>query len=70
MNIKNGEAIHLAIRVGRLPDSALVARKLGDVRMTVCAAPSYLERRGAPCSPDELPLHDCLLFSDQPGPVD
>ena len=64
------EDIHLAIRVGRLPDSALVARKLGDVRMIVCAAPSYIERRGTPCSPDELRQHDCLVFSDQPGPVD
>lgn len=64
------EDIHLAIRVGRLPDSALVARKLGDVRMIVCAAPSYIERRGTPSSPDELRQHDCLVFSDQPGPVD
>ncbi|SAL65163.1 LysR family transcriptional regulator [Caballeronia udeis] len=64
------EDIHLAIRVGRLPDSALVARKLGEVRMIVCAAPSYIERRGVPCSPDELRQHDCLVFSDQPGPVD
>src|ERR1700737_2945219 len=64
------EDIHLAIRVGRLPDSALVARKLGDVRMIVCAAPSYIERRGAPCSPDELRRHDCLVFTDRPGPVD
>ncbi|MDR5752464.1 MULTISPECIES: substrate binding domain-containing protein [unclassified Caballeronia] len=60
--------IHLAIRVGRLPDSAFVARKLGDVRMIVCAAPSYFERRGAPCSPDELHRHDCLVFSDGLGP--
>jgi DNA-binding transcriptional LysR family regulator len=64
------EDIHLAIRVGRLPDSALVARKLGDVRMVVCAAPSYLERRDTPRSPDELRQHDCLVFSDRPGPVD
>ena len=64
------ENIHLVIRVGRLPDSALVARKLGDVSMIVCAAPSYIERRGAPGSPDELRQHDCLVFSDHPGPVD
>ncbi len=64
------EDIHLAIRVGRLPDSALVARKLGDVRMVVCAAPSYIERRGTPASPDELRRHDCLVFSNQPGAVD
>ena len=64
------EDIHVAIRVGRLPDSALIARKLGDVSMVVCAAPSYLERRGVPGSPDELSRHDCLVFSNQPGPVD
>lgn len=64
------EGIHLAIRVGRLPDSALVARKLGDVRMIVCAAPSYLKRCGVPESPEELGRHDCLVFSDQPGPAD
>lgn len=64
------EDIHVAIRVGRPPDSALIARKLGDVRMVACAAPSYIERRGAPSSPNELRLHDCLVFSDRPGPVD
>lgn len=64
------EDIHLAIRVGRLPDSALVARKLGEVRMIVCAAPSYIARCGVPRSPDELSRHDCLVFSDQPGPVE
>lgn len=64
------EDIHLAIRVGRLPDSALVARKLGEVRMIACAAPSYLARRGTPCSPEDLRQHDCLVFSDQPGPVE
>ncbi|WP_042272852.1 LysR family transcriptional regulator [Paraburkholderia heleia] len=64
------EDVHVAIRVGRLPDSTLVARKLGEVRMVTCAAPSYIERRGAPNSPNELSLHDCLVFSDSPGPVD
>lgn len=64
------EDIHVAIRVGRLPDSALVARKLGEVGMIVCAAPAYLERRGTPRSPEALLEHDCLVFSDRPGPVD
>jgi DNA-binding transcriptional LysR family regulator len=61
------EDIHLALRVGHLPDSDLVARKLGDIQMIVCAAPSYLERRGVPQTPAELSAHDCLAFSEMPG---
>lgn len=61
------ENIHVALRVGRLPDSQLIARKLSDVRMVVCASPEYIERRGLPQTPDELQHHDCLAFSDVPG---
>ncbi|MEM5368503.1 LysR family transcriptional regulator [Paraburkholderia azotifigens] len=64
------EGLHLAVRVGRLPDSSLVARKLDDIEMVVCAAPSYLARRGTPRKPDDLRQHDCLVFSDASGPVD
>ena len=46
------ENIHVALRVGRLPDSQLIARKLSDVRMVVCASPDYLERRGLPQTPE------------------
>jgi len=61
------EDIHLALRVGHLPDSQLVARKLADLRMIVCASPAYLERRGVPQAPVDLGRHDCLAFSDTPG---
>lgn len=61
------EDVHAALRVGRLPDSQLVARKLAELTMIVCAAPSYLQRRGAPIAPADLASHDCLLFSDVPG---
>lgn len=61
------ENIQLALRVGRLPDSQLVARKLADIGMIVCAAPVYLELRGTPQVPEELTAHDCLVFSDAPG---
>lgn len=61
------EDIHLALRIGHLADSDLVARKLGDIQMIVCAAPSYLERRGVPQTPAELSAHDCLGFSEVPG---
>jgi DNA-binding transcriptional LysR family regulator len=61
------EDIHIALRIGQLPDSQLVARRLADIQMIVCAAPSYLERRGTPITPAELSGHDCLAFSDAPG---
>jgi len=61
------EDIHLAIRIGRLRDSQLVARKLADLRMIVCASPAYLGRRGVPEAPGDLAHHDCLVFSDAPG---
>ena len=61
------EDIHVALRIGHLPDSQLVARKLADLTMIVCAAPDYLHRRGIPQTPDDLSQHDCLVFSDAPG---
>jgi DNA-binding transcriptional LysR family regulator len=61
------EDIHVALRIGHLPDSQLVARRLTDIQMIVCAAPSYLKRHGTPATPAELTGHDCLAFSDTPG---
>ena len=63
------EDIAVAVRVGRLPDSSLVARKLAEVRMVVCAAPSYLARRGTPAVPSDLRQHACLVFSETLGPT-
>jgi DNA-binding transcriptional LysR family regulator len=62
------EGLHLVVRVGRLPDSSLVARKLDDIQMVVCAAPAYLARRGTPRTPDDLRKHDCLVFSARLAP--
>jgi DNA-binding transcriptional LysR family regulator len=53
----------VAFRIGSLSDSALVARKLGQSRRVVCAAPAYLARRGTPATPGELSQHDCLTFN-------
>jgi len=61
------EDIHLALHVGRLRDSQLIARRLADVSMIVCASPSYVARRGVPETPQDLVRHDCLVFSDAPG---
>lgn len=53
----------IAIRMGDLPDSALMARKLGQSRRVVCAAPAYLARKGVPAAPADLRHHDCLAFT-------
>ncbi|WP_309891986.1 LysR family transcriptional regulator [Archangium sp.] len=59
------EGFDLAVRAGRLADSSLMARKLGDLERIVVAAPSYLKARGAPKSPRDLEKHDCVLFGPQ-----
>lgn len=58
------EGFDLAVRIGKLDDSSLVARKLAPMRRSVCAAPAYLERRGTPASPDDLKSHECLCYSN------
>ncbi|GAB5468965.1 MAG: LysR family transcriptional regulator [Rhodospirillales bacterium] len=55
------EGFDLAIRIGVLRDSTLVARKLADMPLVVCAAPDYLARRGRPSDPTALATHSCLL---------
>jgi len=57
------EGWDLAVRIGRLKDSGLVARRLAPCRTIVCAAPSYLEARGAPRSPEDLSGHNCLGYT-------
>ena len=61
------EDIHVALRIGHLPDSQHIVRKLTDIQMIVCAAPLYLKQRGIPVTPAELSGHDCLAFSEAPG---
>ena len=56
------EGFDLAIRLGQLPDSGLVARKLEDVPLLLVAAPDYLQRRGTPQTLDDLQQHLCLPF--------
>src|SRR5690606_31057323 len=53
----------LAIRIGRLSDSPLQARRLGDSAMLVCASPAYLDRRGVPRRVAELIHHNCLSYT-------
>lgn len=57
------EGFDLAIRIGKLSDSSLVARRLAPNRRVLCASPEYLRRRGTPRVPEDLASHDCLLLS-------
>jgi DNA-binding transcriptional LysR family regulator len=52
----------VALRIGDLPDSSLMATQVGKVRRVVCASPSYLSNRGIPTTPDDLVGHDCITF--------
>ena len=54
------EHVDLAVRIGELSDSGLVARRLGAVRRVVCGSPSYFSKRGKPKAPRDLSQHDCI----------
>lgn len=60
----------LAIRIGALDDSSLVARRLAPNRRVLVASPDYLARRGEPQQPAELAAHDCLLLTGAQGRQD
>ncbi|WP_336485972.1 LysR family transcriptional regulator [Methylobacterium nigriterrae] len=62
--------IDVALRIGPLADSALVATRVGTVRRVVCAAPGYLARRGVPAEPEELASHDLVTFEGFPATAD
>jgi len=61
------EGYDLAVRLhGKLPDSSLIAIKVAQRRMIVCASPAYLARSGHPKSPEELSSHNCLRLPHMP----
>ena len=64
------EGFDLAIRIGVLDDSRLVARRIAPNRRVLCASPDYLHRRGRPRTPGELADHDCLLLFGSGGRQD
>jgi DNA-binding transcriptional LysR family regulator len=64
------ERFDLAIRMGRIKDATLVARKLADDRLVVCGAPAYFARRGLPRTPGELLGHNCLRYANIPTRLD
>jgi DNA-binding transcriptional LysR family regulator len=60
--------VDLAVRIGALPDSSLVARRVGQIRRVVCGSPAYFGERGMPTSPEELAWHDCITFEGVSSP--
>lgn len=61
------ESIDLAIRIGALDESSMVARRIANLERVICAAPSYLERHGTPLTPDDLHDHNCLWSTSLPN---
>ena len=61
------EGFDLAIRLAKLPDSSLIARKLAPIKTVMCASPKYIEEMGAPQSPGELINHRCLVYNLLPN---
>ena len=59
-----GGGYDLAVRIGKLPDSALIARRIAPVRAAVLASPDYLAERGRPEAPRDLNDHDLLLYAN------
>jgi DNA-binding transcriptional LysR family regulator len=57
------DGFEVAVRIGQLPDSALIAKSLAPYRLMICASPEYLARRGTPGKPADLSQHECLSFS-------
>jgi len=64
------EGVDCAIRGGALPDSGLIARRIGVVHFLTCATPAYLDLHGRPGHPNELSAHRCVnYFSSKTGKI-
>ncbi len=64
------EEFDVAIRIARLDDSRLIARRLAASRIVLCASPSYIAAHGAPKTPADLKTHECICYTNNPKPND
>lgn len=62
------EHADLALRIGELPDSSLVAVRIGAIRRVTCASPAYLAAHGPATTPDDLATHHCITFEGLMSP--
>ena len=62
------DRIDLAVRIGELPDSSLIAMRVGDIRRVVCASPRYVAEHGMPRRPEDLAAHRCITFEGLTAP--
>jgi DNA-binding transcriptional LysR family regulator len=59
------EGVDVAIRIGRLADTSFMARRIGEDKRLICAAPSYLARHGTPQRPEDLTRHNCIVSRER-----
>jgi DNA-binding transcriptional LysR family regulator len=64
------EGVDLAVRIGHLPDSTLVARHVGEMRRLVVASKDYLKRHGEPMTPEAIASHDTIQFGAMTAALD
>lgn len=62
------EGFDVAVRIGALTDSSLIAKKLADAPMALVASEAYLQAAGAPAHPSDLSRHDCVVDRNRPAP--
>jgi DNA-binding transcriptional LysR family regulator len=63
------ENIDVSIRIGTLPDSSMIATRIGSIRFVVCASPAYFAERGSPTKPSDLVDHDCITVDSVATPA-
>jgi DNA-binding transcriptional LysR family regulator len=63
------EHVDVALRIGTLADSGLIAVRVGEICRVACASPAYLKSRGTPKSPDDLSAHDCISYPPIQSPT-
>jgi len=62
------EQVDVALRIGALSDSSMIATRVGAIRRMICASPAYLAARGTPRTPDDLAGHDCITYAGLVSP--
>jgi DNA-binding transcriptional LysR family regulator len=63
------DQVDVALRIGALPDSGLIATRLGSVRRVICGSPAYLNAKGLPKTLDDLAEHDVISFESVSSPT-